>query len=111
MRARSSAIICAAKPRQWRSPLPKGPHGEKRPADVIGDAIKIARIATDEEKDDREPVKSASAELGSKGGRARAATLSGERRREIARDAARIRWKDQTPARSGKKELKDTTQE
>ena len=28
------------------------PQGEKRPADVIGNAIKIARIATGEETDD-----------------------------------------------------------
>lgn len=91
--------------------MPKGPRGEKRPADVIGNAIKIARIATGEEEDDREPIKSAAAELGSKGGQARAATLSSERRREIARDAAKTRWKDRTPARLGKKALKDTTQE
>jgi hypothetical protein len=27
-------------------PMPKGPRGEKRPADVIGNAVKIAKIAT-----------------------------------------------------------------
>jgi hypothetical protein len=26
--------------------MPKGPHGEKRPADVIGAAVKVMRIAT-----------------------------------------------------------------
>ncbi|HEV2546713.1 MAG TPA: hypothetical protein VGU20_05205 [Stellaceae bacterium] len=29
--------------------MPKGPRGEKRPADVIGNAVKAMRIATGEE--------------------------------------------------------------
>ena len=28
--------------------MPKGPRGEKRPADVIGAAVKVAKIATGE---------------------------------------------------------------
>jgi hypothetical protein len=28
--------------------MPKGPKGEKRPADVIGNAVKVMRIATGE---------------------------------------------------------------
>jgi hypothetical protein len=32
--------------------MPKGPKGQKRPADVIGNAIKVARIATGEEEED-----------------------------------------------------------
>ena len=32
--------------------MPKGPKGEKRPADVIGNAVKVMRIATGEESDD-----------------------------------------------------------
>ncbi|WP_268873888.1 MULTISPECIES: hypothetical protein [unclassified Sphingobium] len=39
---------------------------------MIGNAIKIARIATGEEEDKREPIKSAAAKLGSRGGKARA---------------------------------------
>ena len=31
--------------------MPKGPNGEKRPADVIGNAVKVMRIATGEEDD------------------------------------------------------------
>jgi hypothetical protein len=31
----------------------KGPHGEKRPADVIGNAIMVAKIATGELVDTR----------------------------------------------------------
>jgi hypothetical protein len=34
--------------------MPKGPKGEKRPADVIGAAVMVAKIATGEIKD-REP--------------------------------------------------------
>lgn len=32
--------------------MPKGPKREKRPADVVCNAIKIVRIATGEEQDD-----------------------------------------------------------
>jgi hypothetical protein len=31
--------------------MPKGPRGEKRPADVIGNAVKVMRIATGEESE------------------------------------------------------------
>jgi hypothetical protein len=31
--------------------MPKGPHGEKRPADVIGNAVKVMRIAMGEEEE------------------------------------------------------------
>ncbi len=31
--------------------MPKSPRGEKRPADVIGAAIKVGRIAVGDEKD------------------------------------------------------------
>lgn len=34
--------------------MPKGPKGEKRPADVIGNAIKVAKIATGEEEEEIE---------------------------------------------------------
>jgi hypothetical protein len=32
--------------------MPKGPRGEKRPGDVIGAAIMVAKIATGEVQDD-----------------------------------------------------------
>ena len=35
--------------------MPKGPKGERRPADVIGNAVKIMRIATGEEPEDYRP--------------------------------------------------------
>ena len=76
--------------------MPTGPKGQKRPADVIGNAVKIARIATGEEEDDA-PVddgkdKAAQA-LGRKGGKARAESMTPERRAEIAKKAAQSRWK------------------
>ncbi|TGP22850.1 MULTISPECIES: RNA-binding protein [unclassified Mesorhizobium] len=45
--------------------------GQKRPADVIGNAVRVMRIATGEEADDaQDDGKSAAAkELGSKGGK------------------------------------------
>lgn len=33
--------------------MPKGPRGEKRPADTIGNAMKVMRVATGEEVDER----------------------------------------------------------
>jgi hypothetical protein len=80
--------------KQYGVQMPKGPRGEKRPPDVIGAAVKVMKIATGEIVDDikLEPVKSAAAELGSRGGRARAAKLSKKRRSEIAKKAAVKRW-------------------
>ena len=73
--------------------MPKGPRGEKRPADAIGRAVMIAKIATGEIEDERdEKLSSAAAEMGRKGGKARAESMSPERRAEIARKAAAKRW-------------------
>jgi hypothetical protein len=71
--------------------MPKGPRGEKRPADVIGAAVKVMRIATGQESEEI-TIKSAAAELGSRGGKARAAKLSKKKRTQIARNAAKKRW-------------------
>jgi acyl-CoA reductase-like NAD-dependent aldehyde dehydrogenase len=73
--------------------MPRGPRGEKRPADVIGNAVKVMRIATGEEIEELpDSAKSAAAELGARGGKARAAQMTPERRAEIARKAALRRW-------------------
>ena len=73
--------------------MPRGPRGEKRPADVIGAAIKVARIATGEEEEELpDSAKSAAAELGSRGGKARAAKMTPGARAAIARKAAKARW-------------------
>jgi hypothetical protein len=74
--------------------MPRGPRGQKRPADVIGNAVKVMRIATGEETEEIDHMKSAAAELGSRGGKARAASMSPARRKEIAQRAASRRWKN-----------------
>ena len=73
--------------------MPKGSRGEKRSADLIGAAVKVARIATGEEQDEREATTNAAAQLGKLGGAARARNLTAEQRVEIARTAAGARWK------------------
>lgn len=72
--------------------MPKGPNGQKRPADAIGLAVLIGKIATGEVEDDRADAKSAAAQLGSLGGKKRAANMTPERRKEIAQKAAAKRW-------------------
>ena len=73
--------------------MPRGPKGEKRPADVVGAAIKVAKIATGEIEETTDDGKNkAAVELGRKGGQARAEKLSKERRAEIAMKAAAKRW-------------------
>lgn len=76
--------------------MPKGPKGEKRPADVIGNAVHVMRIATGE-IDETAPVDDgkdpAAKALGKKGGAARAASMTPERRAEIAKAAAISRWR------------------
>ncbi len=73
--------------------MPKGPKGEKRPADVIGAAVKVAKIATGEIEEDIDDGKDKAAQaLGRKGGKARAEKMSPERRSEIAKKAAAKRW-------------------
>ena len=72
--------------------MPKGPRGEKHPADVVSAAVKVMRIATGEETEELDKAKSAAAELGSRGGKARAARMTPSRRAAIARKAAAARW-------------------
>ncbi len=74
--------------------MPKGPRGEKRPADVVSNAIKVARLAVGDETETLSDGKDPNAKaLGAKGGRARSRKLSPERRAEIAKKAAAKRWK------------------
>ena len=74
--------------------MPTGPRGEKRPADAIGRAVMIGKIATGEIEEERDPT-SAAVALGKLGGQARARNLSPERRSEIARKAATARYSKQ----------------
>ena len=79
--------------------MPKGPKGETRPADVIGNAALVMRIATGEQTDplpaDDGKNKAAQA-LGKLGGAARAKAMSKEERSRIAKEAATLRWAART---------------
>ena len=70
--------------------MPIGPNGEKRPADVIANAVHVMRIATGEVEETY--VNAGQSKGGKKGGKARAAAMSPERRREIGREGAKARW-------------------
>ena len=73
--------------------MPKGPKGERRPGDVVGAAVTVAKIATGEIEEQTEDGKNAAAvALGRKGGRARAEKLTPKQRSAIARKAAAKRW-------------------
>ena len=71
--------------------MPRGPKGEKRPADVIGNAVHDMRIATGEITETLNQ-KSGKIRSGKAGAKARAAKLSPKRRKSIARKAAAARW-------------------
>ena len=75
--------------------MPRGPKGEKRPADAIGNAVMIAKIATGEIEDvtTDDGKNAAAVALGRMGGKARAASLGKRKRAEIARKGAAARWK------------------
>ena len=78
--------------------MPKGPRGEKRPADAVGLALSWSP------RSPRARLKiklthysfSAAAELGRKGGKARAKKLTAQQRSEIASKAAKKRWKPES---------------
>jgi len=61
---------------------------------VIGNAVKVMRIATGEEEEKLpDPDKDYARKGGLKGGRARARVLTPKQRAEIAKAAAEARWK------------------
>jgi hypothetical protein len=74
--------------------MPRGPKGEKRPADVIGNAVHVMRIATGaiEDATTEDGKNPAAVELGRMGGKARAEGMTAKRRKEIAKKAAASRW-------------------
>lgn len=70
-----------------------GPHGERRPADTVANALHVAKLATGEIMETyvhagKHPSKRAG---GQKGGAARAESLTLERRKEIAEQGAATR--------------------
>jgi hypothetical protein len=44
-------LPCEAYAKHWTTRMPRGPKGEKRPADATGNAVMIAKIATGEIED------------------------------------------------------------
>lgn len=74
--------------------MPKGPKGQSRPADVVSNAVHVMRVLTGEADDDvpDDGKDKAAQSMGKRGGAARAASMSPERRAEIARAAAAKRW-------------------
>lgn len=76
--------------------MPKGPKGQKRPADVIGNAVKVMRILTGEETEDfpaDDGKDKAAQSLGQRGGRGLGQETYQEQRTAIARKAAPARWR------------------
>jgi hypothetical protein len=78
--------------------MPRGPKGERRRRDVIGNAVHVMRIATGQITNDVPTTESgkdpAAVALGRRGGQARAEGLSKKRRKEIAQKAAKARWSE-----------------
>ena len=69
--------------------MPRGPNGEKRPADVIGNAVHCCKVLVGKAE---ESYTGKQRNGGLKGGKARAASMTPEQRREIAKKAAAARW-------------------
>ena len=74
----------------------KGPQGQKRPGDVVGRAVTVARLATGEMEEGEMDTQKAARILGRSGALKRSQVLPPERRSEIAKIAAGARWKGHT---------------
>ena len=61
--------------------MPRSPKGQKRPVDVIGTAVTVARIATGEQSKTGDGEDRAAVALGRRRGAARAVSLRRARRR------------------------------
>jgi len=74
--------------------MPKGPQGQKRKADVIGNAVLVMKIATGEVQEIAESKKATAGRAGGKkGGAVRAAKMSPTQKSEAASLAAQARWR------------------
>ena len=71
--------------------VPKGPQGQKRPADTVGCAVHVAKIATGEIEDTAYKMPN-KVRAGHAGARARTASTTPDERSAIARRAAKARW-------------------
>ena len=82
--------------------MPRGPNGEWRPADPLACAAHVMKIATGEISETYEPPerseeeRAAARARASKAGKARAASQTPDRRREIATAGADARWRATT---------------
>ena len=76
--------------------MPKGPNGEWRPPDPGACAVHVMELATGQRAETYEPPARpdpvADSQRASAAGKARATTLSPQRRHEIAKHAAAQRW-------------------
>lgn len=72
--------------------MPKGPEGQKCPAEAIGAAIMVAKIATGEVEEVL-TLKSRRSRSGKAGAKGLADSLTQEERSKIARRAAVARWR------------------
>lgn len=87
---RDAPAFAPAAQKAYIEPMPKGPQGQKRPADAVGAAIRVARIATGEEEET--PAKDLQkSEIGRLGGQKRAQALTKDERSAIAKKAAESR--------------------
>jgi len=73
--------------------MPRGPNGEWRLADPVARAVHVMKIATGKIEETYEPPRrpAADSRRASQGGKARAAKLTPEHRREIAKAGAAAR--------------------
>ena len=71
--------------------MPKGPQGQKRPADVAQCAHRVFQIAIGEAEEDAPPSRKRNSGLA--GAAARVTVLTKEQRSGIAKKAAEARWK------------------
>lgn len=71
--------------------MPRGPQGQRRPVDVVGNAVMVARLATGEITEElKQP--SGKVRSGIAGAKARAESMTKEERSAVAKQAAAARW-------------------
>lgn len=68
--------------------MPIGLQGQKHPADVIGNAVMVAKFAPGELEDEMEVMSAGKVRSGHAGARARKEALTPEERSDLARKAA-----------------------
>ena len=71
--------------------MPTGPKGERRPADMVGAAVMVARLSVGDVTEAHSKP-SGRVRSGHAGAKARVENMTSERRQEIARKAAAERW-------------------